>query len=105
MAKERLSGKLAVILHADIAGSTELVQQDKELAHERIQDTFLRFSTTIEKYQGHVVELRGDALLAEFERASDAVSAALSFQIDHAYHNTRLKDDLRPTVRVGHCHW
>jgi adenylate cyclase len=101
MAKERLTGKLAVILHADVAGSTAMVQQDKELAHERIQDTFLRFSTTIEKYQGHVIELRGDALLAEFERASDAVSAALSFQSDHTYHISRLKDDLRPTVRVG----
>jgi len=74
MAKDRLSGKLAVILHADIAGSTKLVQQDKQMAHERIQNTFRRFSDTIVKYQGHVVELRGDALLAEFERASDAVS-------------------------------
>jgi class 3 adenylate cyclase len=26
MAKDRLSGKLAVILHADVAGSTALVQ-------------------------------------------------------------------------------
>jgi TolB-like protein/class 3 adenylate cyclase/rhodanese-related sulfurtransferase/Flp pilus assembly protein TadD len=101
MAKDRLSGKLAVILHADVAGSTAMVQQDKELAHERIQDTFQRFSDTIEKYQGHVVELRGDALLAEFERASDAVSAALSFQSDNAYYLSRLKDDLRPTVRIG----
>jgi len=101
MAKDRLSGKLAVILHADVAGSTELVQQDKKLAHERIQDTFQRFSDTIKKYQGHVVELRGDALLAEFEHVSDAVSAALSFQSDHAYQISRLKDDLRPTVRVG----
>ena len=39
--------------------------------------------------------------MAEFERASDAVSAALSFQSDHTYHISRLKDDLRPTVRVG----
>ncbi len=101
MAKDRLSGKLAIILHADVADSTALVQQDKQLAHERIQDTFQRFKTTIENYQGNVVELRGDALLAEFERTSDAVSAALSFQSDHAYHNSRLKDDLRPTVRVG----
>ena len=101
MVKDQLLGKLAVILHADIAGSTELVQQDNQLAHERIQDAFNRFSTIIEKYKGHVVELRGDALLAEFERASDAVSAALSFQIDHTYHISRLKDDLRPTVRVG----
>ena len=78
MAKDRLLGKLAVILHADVAGSTEVVQQDKQLAHERIQDTFHRFSDSIEKYQGRVVELRGDALLAEFERASDAVSAAIT---------------------------
>ena len=101
MAENRLSGKLAVILHADVASSTALVQQDKQLAHERIQDTFRRFSDTIEKYQGQVLELRGDALLAEFEHAYDAVSAALSFQVDHAYYIDRLKDDPRPAVRVG----
>jgi class 3 adenylate cyclase len=61
MAKDRLSGNFAVILHADIAGSTTLVQQDKQLAHERIQDTFQRFSDTIEKYHGLVPELLGDA--------------------------------------------
>ena len=49
MAKSRLSGKLAVILHADVAGSTALVQQDEKLAHERIRDAFQRFSRTIEK--------------------------------------------------------
>jgi adenylate cyclase len=101
MAKDRLSGKLAVILHADIAGSTALVQQDEQLAHERIQDAFRRFSETIEKYQGHILELRGDALLAHFERASDAVTATLAFQADHTYLISRLKDDLRPTIRVG----
>jgi len=101
MAKDRLSGKLAVILHADIAGSTALVQRDEQLAHERIQDAFRRFGEIIEKYQGRMLELRGDALLAEFERASDAVSATLAFQTDHTYLISRYKDDLRPTVRVG----
>jgi TolB-like protein/class 3 adenylate cyclase/cytochrome c-type biogenesis protein CcmH/NrfG len=101
MAKDRLSGKLAVILHADVAGSTALVQQDEQLAHERIQDAFQRFSRNIEKYHGLVHELRGDALLAEFERASDAVAATLAFQADQAYNNSRLPDDLQPKVRVG----
>jgi adenylate cyclase len=101
MAKDRLSGTLAVILHADVAGSTALVQQDQQLAHERIQDSFQRFSDTIEKYKGHVLELRGDALLAEFAHASDAVSAALSFQADHASYLNQLEDDLHPTIRVG----
>jgi len=101
MAKDRLSGKLRVILHADVAGSTALVQQDEQLAHERIQDAFRHFSDSIERYMGTVLELRGDAMLAEFERASDAVTAALAFQVDHIYHLSQLKDDLKPAIRVG----
>ena len=101
MAKDRLSGKFAVILHADIAGSTSLVQQDEQLAHERIQDAFRRFTETIQTYQGHILELRGDALLADFERPSDAVAATLAFQTDHTYLISRLKDEIRPALRVG----
>lgn len=101
MAKDRLSGKLAVILHADVAGSTQLVQQDEQLTHERIQDAFRRFSDTIGKYHGQVQELRGDALLAEFERASDAVTAALSFQSDHQVYLDKYKDEIQPKIRVG----
>ncbi len=101
MAKDRLSGKLAVILHADVAGSTQLVQQDEQLAHERIQDAFRRFSETIAIYQGRVRELRGDALLADFERPSDAVTAALAFQADHSCYIEQLNDDIRPARRVG----
>jgi adenylate cyclase len=101
MARDNLSAKLAVILHADIAESTMLVQQDERLAHERIQDIFRRFSKTIEIYQGHVRELRGDALLADFDRPSDAVTAALAFQADHSCYIEQLNDDIRPAVRVG----
>jgi len=101
MAKDHLSGKLAVILHADVAGSTALVQQNEQLAHERIQDAFQRFGDTISKYYGQVRELRGDALLAEFERASDAVTAALAFQAEQNHYIAQLNDQLQPTVRVG----
>jgi len=87
MAKDRLSDTLAVILHADVEGSTELVHQDKQIAHERIQGTFHRFGDTITKYHGHVRELRGDALLAEFERASDVITAALAYRADQAGRN------------------
>ena len=101
MDKDQLSRKLAVILHADVVGSTSLVHQDESLAHQRIQDAFRRFSETVEKYHGRVRELRGDALLADFERPSDAVTAALSFQADHAGHIDQLDDDIKPRVRVG----
>jgi len=101
MAKHRSSGAQAVILHADIADSTELVQQDKRLAYQRIQDSFGRFSNAIEKHYGHVLEISGDLLLAEFGHAADAVSASLAFQLDQAAYNERLRDDPRPTIRVG----
>ena len=101
MPENRQPGKLAVILHADIAGSTTLVQQDEHLAHERIQDTFRRFSNFIAQYQGQVRELRGDALLAEFDRASDAVSVALAFQESQAEYISQLNDNILPRVRVG----
>jgi TolB-like protein/class 3 adenylate cyclase len=93
--------KLAVILHADVIGSTTLVQFDETLAHERIRDAFKRFSKTIQAYGGTPRELRGDALLATFSRASDAVSAALFFQDENAHHNETLEDDIQAQVRIG----
>jgi len=99
--EERQPRKLAVILHADVVGSTALVQRDEALAHERIQDVFHRFSGTIESYNGHPLELRGDALVAEFNRASDAVEASLAFQAENTEFNSTLEDDIRPTLRIG----
>jgi adenylate cyclase len=86
------SRKLAVFLHADVVGSTMLVQRDESLAHERIQDAFQRLSSTTSTYGGTAHEIRGDALVAEFSRASDAVCAALVFQADNID---------RPEVRIG----
>jgi len=101
MDKDQLSRKLAVILHADVVGSTALVQQNEALAHERIKGAFDRFSEIISSYSGITRELRGDALLAEFDRASDAVSAALAFQISNRDFNSTLKDDIQPSLRIG----
>ncbi len=47
MERDQLKRKLAVILHADVVGSTTLVQQNETLAHERIQAAFGRFSEVI----------------------------------------------------------
>ena len=101
MVERSQSSKLAVILHADVAGSTALVQQDERLAHQRIQESFHRFSEIISQYHGRVRELRGDALLADFERASDAVTAALAFQAEQSSRQPPIDDQLLPLVRVG----
>ena len=96
-----LSQKLAVILHADVVGSTVLVQRDERLAHLRITDAFKRLSETVASYGGITHEVRGDALVAMFERASDAVCAGVAFQRANVEHNAKLTDDVRPDVRIG----
>ena len=101
MTKGHLSRKLVVILHADVVGSTALVQHDETVAHERIQDSFRRFSEIIEAYGGVTHELRGDALVAEFDRASDAVCAGIAFQADNSQVNATLEDGVCPEVRIG----
>ncbi len=98
---ESQTRKLAVIVHADNVGSTELVQRNETIAHSRITDTFRRFSLTIASFAGKAHELRGDAIVAEFERASDAVSASLTFQRENSSFNAELTDEIRPQLRIG----
>lgn len=98
---EEPTRKLAVLLHADVIGSTALVQLDETIAHQRIRDAFQRFSQILAQHNGITQEIRGDALVAEFSRASDAVTAALEFQSTNREHNEGLSDNIRPVLRVG----
>jgi TolB-like protein/class 3 adenylate cyclase/Tfp pilus assembly protein PilF len=93
--------KLTVILHADVVGSTKLVQINESIAHERIRNVFQRLSETTRAYGGTVHEIRGDALVAEFSRASDSVCAALAFQSLNNEHNAGLEGEIRPQIRIG----
>ena len=98
---DQLSRKLVVILHADVVSSTSLVQQNEVIAHERIQNAFKRLSNCIDDYGGSTREVRGDALVAEFDRASDAVASALGFQNLNREFNSTLEDSIRPILRIG----
>ena len=92
--------KLAVILHADVVGSTELVQRDETIAHQRIVAAFRSLGAGIEAGGGQVQEIRGDALLAVFSRASDAVSAAMAYQ-RQASSEPFEPEDIRAELRIG----
>lgn len=93
--------ELVVVLHADVVGSTALVRTDEALAHASMLDAFQRLSQSIESYGGVTRELRGDALIGEFRRASDAVCAALSFQAKNVERNDTLTHGLKPQLRIG----
>ena len=96
-----MTSKLAVLLHADVAGSTELVRSDEALAHQRIVHAFRQFSETISDHDGETLGVWGDALVAEFSKPSDAIAASLAFQTANAAQNEEMPDDIRPAVRIG----
>ena len=52
---EDLTPRLAVLLHADVVGSTELVRQNEALTHQRIVHAFRQFSETISSHDGEPV--------------------------------------------------
>ena len=93
--------RLAVMLHADVVGSTALVRKHERVAHDRIQSAFRGFADAVRAYAGAVNEIRGDALVAEFSRASDAVLAALAAQESNTRRNAKLDDAIIPEIRVG----
>ncbi|GJL82820.1 MAG: guanylyl cyclase [marine bacterium B5-7] len=102
MAFGRPASKFAFILHADVAGSTAMVHQDEHLAHERIQSAFNLLSRAISSYGGVTLEIRGDALLAEFEKASDAICAALVFQQNNVSERETSENNTPwPRIRIG----
>jgi len=98
---EEPTRKLAVLLHADVVSSTALVQTNETLAHKRIQDAFRQLSEAITGHGGVPHEIRGDALVAEFSKASDALNAAIGFQTVNSARNQDLPDDIHPVLRIG----
>ena len=92
---------LAVILHADVVDSTRLVRDDESRAHQRTRAAFKSLANTVKRYGGTSREIRGDALVAEFSRASDAVSAALAGQTDNRCFNQTLDAQEKLELRIG----
>ena len=93
--------KLAVIFHADICDSTGLLQLNEILAHTRIKDSFRRLGAVVSSYHGQVCELRGDAMVARFGRASDAVVAAMAFQEQQSTYIEKFNGGISPRLRIG----
>ena len=91
----------AVLLHAEVSESATLAQLNDQLARDRITYTFNRLSEVIGRYGGEAKKPREDTLIAEFDRASDAVCSALDYQERHTKFLKQLGDEIRPALRIG----
>ncbi len=75
-----LKQRLAAILAADVAGYSRLMNADEHATVAALDAARALFRKHIESNQGRVVDMAGDSVLAVFETATGAVSAALAVQ-------------------------
>ena len=74
------SRQLAAIMFTDIVGYTALMGEDEQKAFEILRKNRQLQKPIIEKYNGRWIKEMGDGVMASFNTASDAVSAAMKIQ-------------------------
>ncbi len=96
-----LRQRLATILVADVAGYSRLMGSDEcgtVAALDRARAVFRR---EVAAYQGRVVDMAGDSVLAVFDAAAAAVDCALAVQRTLGAAAAALAEDCRMLFRIG----
>jgi adenylate cyclase len=92
--------RLAAILAADVSGYSRLMSLDERATVAALDAARAIFRAQIESRQGRIIDMAGDSVLAVFETATGAVSAALAVQQELDASNTA-PDDRRMRFRIG----
>ena len=93
--------RLAAILVADAAGYSRLMAADERGTIAALDSARTMFRRQIEAYQGRVIDMAGDSVLALFETATGAVSAALAVQRDLDAPHGGVLEDRQMRFRIG----
>lgn len=96
-----LRHRLAAILAADVAGYSGLMAGDDRATVLALDAARAVFRTHIEANQGRVVDMAGDSVLAVFETATGAVTAAIAVQAAIGRTAQAQPDARRMRFRVG----
>jgi adenylate cyclase len=101
MSGAELRQRLVAILAADVAGYSRLMSVDERATVTALDTTRAVFRSRIESNHGRVIDMAGDSVLAVFETATGAVSAALAIQQQLSNLFPDLPDDQRMRFRIG----
>ncbi|MEO8157205.1 MAG: adenylate/guanylate cyclase domain-containing protein [Betaproteobacteria bacterium] len=95
------SRKLQAIVAADVAGYSRLMQDDDAATVAMLEACRSVFREKIEAGRGRVVDMAGDSVLAVFEAATQAVTAATEIQAEIARRNEAVPEARRMRFRIG----
>ena len=101
MAGETAKRKLTTILAADVVSYSQLMARDEEGTLSRLKAYRAVSDRLVDKHNGRVFNTAGDAFLAEFDSAVEAVRCAISIQEDLAVRNAQLSEDQQMWLRIG----
>ncbi|MCH8841858.1 MAG: adenylate/guanylate cyclase domain-containing protein, partial [SAR324 cluster bacterium] len=93
--------RLSAILMADVVGYSRLMGQDEERTVATLRAYREVFTSYIPKFNGRVVDAKGDAIMAEFATVTDAIACAAEIQREIAERNEGLAEDRRMQFRIG----
>ncbi len=100
MAKE-IRRKLTTILAADVVGYSRLMATDEEASLDRLKAYREVIDDLIARHNGRIFNTAGDAVLAEFISAVEAVRCAIAIQEELAARNSLLPAELQMALRIG----
>jgi class 3 adenylate cyclase len=93
--------KLTTILAADVVGYSRLMHENEERTFTILKGYRELTDAFISKHGGRIFNTAGDAFLAEFDSAVEAVRCALSIQEDIAVRNAALPQNEQMWLRMG----
>lgn len=96
-----LKRKLAAILVADVVGYSRLIADDEEATLRRLEVFRSVWQDCVTKTGGRIFNTAGDAVLAEFQSAVEAVRCALEFQVQAKTQNDGLVPKRQMHFRIG----
>jgi class 3 adenylate cyclase len=96
-----LERKLATILSADVAAYSRLMAEDEELTLRTFRGHKEVFEKLVELHRGRVFNTAGDAILAEFGSAVEAVRCATEIQAALRTRNDQLPENRQVRFRIG----
>ena len=96
-----LERRLATILSADVAGYSRLMAEDEEQTLRIFRGHSEVFNKLVTLHRGRVFNTAGDAILAEFGSAVEAVRCATEIQAALRTRNDQLPDDRQVRFRIG----
>lgn len=100
-AGKRLPRRLAAILYADVAEYSRMTHDDEDGTHRQLSDYLDQFVSAIEDHRGRVMHFAGDAILAMFTAAVDAVESARQVQYILSERNLMVRADRQLWFRIG----